>query len=127
MVSFLNPHEDKIYAALRIVMGFLFFWHGTSKLFGFPTPAPDAPAFVIYGAGGLELVGGALIMIGLFTRPVAFICSGLMAAAYWIAHEMNHLLPLANHGELAAIYCFLLLFIAAHGPGIWSVDGEGAS
>ena len=111
---------------MRIVVGFLFFWHGISKLFGFPVPAPEAPAFVIYGAGGIELVGGALVMIGLLTRPAAFICSGTMAAAYWMAHGTNHLLPIANRGELAATYCFVFLFIAARGAGIWSVDGDDA-
>ena len=69
-----------------------------------------------------ELVGGALILIGLMTRPAAFLCSGHMAAAYWIGHGMNAVLPIANHGELAVMFCFTFLFIAAHGPGIWSVD-----
>jgi putative oxidoreductase len=124
MPSFLTPHEPKIYAVMRIVVGFLFFWHGTSKLFGFPTPVPDAPAFVIYVAGGLEFVGGALLMAGFQTRLVAFLCSGLMAAAYFVAHQANGILPIQNHGELAALYCFVFLFISAHGSGIWSVDGS---
>ncbi|MFP8871481.1 MAG: DoxX family protein, partial [Myxococcota bacterium] len=76
MPSFLTPPEPKLYAVMRIVVGFLFFWHGTSKLFGFPTPVPDAPAMVIYVAGGLEFVGGALLMAGFQTRLVAFLCSG---------------------------------------------------
>jgi putative oxidoreductase len=122
--SFLTPHEPKIYAVMRIVVGFMFFWHGASKLFGFPTPVPDAPAFVIYVAGGLEFVGGALLMVGFQTRPVAFLCSGLMAAAYFMAHQANGILPIQNHGELAALYCFVFLFISAHGSGIWSVDGS---
>jgi putative oxidoreductase len=124
MPSFLTPHEPKLYAVMRIVVGFLFFWHGTSKLFGFPTPVPDAPAFVIYVAGGLEFVGGALLMAGFQTRLVAFLCSGLMAAAYFVAHQANGILPIQNHGELAALYCFVFLFISAHGSGIWSVDGS---
>jgi putative oxidoreductase len=124
MPSFLTPHEPKIYAVMRIVVGFLFFWHGTSKLFGFPTPVPDAPAMVIYVAGGLEFVGGALLMAGFQTRLVAFLCSGLMAAAYFVAHQANGILPIQNHGELAALYCFVFLFISAHGSGIWSVDGS---
>ena len=124
MPSFLTPHEPKLYAVMRIVVGFLFFWHGTSKLFGFPTPVPDAPAFVIYVAGGLEFVGGALLMAGFQTRLVAFLCSGLMAAAYFVAHQANGILPIQNHGELAALYCFVFLFISAHGSGIWSVDGN---
>jgi putative oxidoreductase len=104
--------------------GALFLWHGASKLFGFPAPTPDAPPFVIYVAGGIELLGGILVMIGLQTRWAAFLCSGLMAAAYWMAHGLKDLFPLNNGGELAALYCFVFLFIAARGGGIWSVDGE---
>ena len=81
------------------------------------------PAFVMYGAGGIELVGGALVMVGLFTRWAAFICSGTMAVAYWLAHGLNALFPIQNGGELAALYCFAFLFIAANGSGAWSVDG----
>jgi putative oxidoreductase len=73
-------------------------------------------------AGGIELVGGLLVMIGLFTRPAAFICSGTMAVAYWMVHGMTDVVPMLNGGELAAIYCFVFLFIAAKGPGIWSLD-----
>jgi putative oxidoreductase len=79
-------------------------------------------------AGPIELIGGILVMIGLFTSPAAFLSSGLMAAAYWMAHGFQGLLPIQNHGELAALYCFAFLFIAARGAGIWSVDasrGEG--
>ena len=82
------------------------------------------PAFVIYAAGSIELVGGLLVVIGLFTRWSAFVCSGLMAAAYWMAHGTKAFLPILNHGELAVIYCFVFLFISAHGAGIWSVDGS---
>lgn len=124
MAAFMKPFESQTYAAMRIMAGALFLWHGSSKLFGFPTPAPDAPPFVIYTAGGIELVGGILVMIGLQTRWAAFLCSGLMAAAYWMAHGMNHFFPIINKGELAALYCFVFLFIAAKGAGIWSVDGE---
>jgi putative oxidoreductase len=124
MAAFMKPFESQTYAAMRIMAGALFLWHGASKLFGFPAPAPDAPAFVIYVAGGIELVGGILVMIGLQTRWAAFLCSGLMAAAYWMAHGMKDFFPLNNGGELAALYCFVFLFIAAKGGGIWSVDGE---
>ena len=111
------------YALLRIVTGFLFLWHGTQKLLGFPGEAPaGAPDFVIYVAGPIELVGGILILIGLFTRWVAFLCSGLMAVAYWLAHGSQAFLPLVNGGELAVLYCFVFLFISAHGAGIWSID-----
>ena len=124
MAGFMQRYQGETYALLRIMTGLLFVWHGTSKLFGFPTEAPaEAPAFVIYVAGPIELVGGALVALGLFTRWAAFICSGLMAAAYWMAHGLNHLFPLVNQGELAALYCFVFLFIAANGPGMWSVEG----
>jgi putative oxidoreductase len=122
MAPFMKPFDSHAYGALRIVAGFLFLWHGLSKLFGVPVPSPDAPAFVIYLGGGIELVGGVLVMIGLFTSWAAFLCSGMMAAAYWMAHGTQALLPLLNKGELAALYCFVFLFIAAHGGGRWSVD-----
>ena len=114
--------EDETYALLRIVSGLLFLWHGSQKLFGFPQEAPEAPAFILYVAGPIELVGGLLLVIGLFTRWAAFFCSGLMAAAYWMAHGTNHPLPMLNGGELAVLYCFVFLFIAANGGGIWSAD-----
>jgi putative oxidoreductase len=120
--------ESQTYAALRIVAGLLFLWHGSQKLLGFPLPAPaEAPAFVIYLAGSIELFGGTLVMIGLLTRWAAFLCSGLMAFAYWMAHGMNALFPIENKGELAALYCFVFLFISAKGAGIWSVDGSRGS
>jgi putative oxidoreductase len=100
-----------------------------SKLLGIPTPPPpEAPAFVIYVGGGIELVAGALVMLGLFTRWAAFIASGEMAVAYWLAHGTRALLPIQNQGELAVLYCFVFLFIAAHGPGRWSMDaGRGST
>jgi putative oxidoreductase len=110
------------YALMRGAAGFLFLWHGVQKLFGFPSEMTGAPAFIINIAGPIELIGGALVMIGLFTRPAAFLCSGLMAAAYWIAHGMKALLPIQNGGELAVLYCFVFLFISTQGGGLWSVD-----
>jgi putative oxidoreductase len=108
---------------MRIVAGFLFLWHGSQKLFGFPEAMPaGVPAFIIYIAGPIELIGGTLIMIGLFTRWVAFLASGQMAVAYWMAHGTKALLPFLNHGELAALYCFVFLFISTQGGGIWSID-----
>ena len=127
MAFILDRYGKETQAALRIVAGLLFLWHGSSKLFGFPTPAPDAPAVVIYVAGGIELVGGVLVLIGLFTRQAAFLCSGLMAVAYWMAHGTNALFPIQNGGELAILYCFVFLFLSAHGSGIWSVDGSRSS
>jgi len=123
MAPFMRRFEDETYALLRIMSGLLFLWHGSQKLLGFPKEAPDAPAFILYVAGPIELVGGLLLVMGLFTRWAAFFCSGLMAAAYWMAHGTKHLLPMLNGGELAVLYCFVFLYIAANGPGIWSADG----
>lgn len=123
MASFLRPYENQTFALLRIVTGFLFLWHGMQKLFGFPGEMPaGAPAFVIWIAGPIELVGGALVMIGLFTTWAAFLASGLMAFAYWMGHGTHALLPVVNRGEPAVLYCFVFLYIAARGPGVWSVD-----
>ena len=123
MANFMRPYESQTYALFRIVVGFLFLWHGMQLLFGFPGTVPaGAPAFVLYTAGPIELLGGVLVMIGLFTRWAAFICSGLMAFAYWMVHSPQGLLPIVNQGELAVLYCFVFLFISARGAGIWSVD-----
>jgi len=122
MAAFMKPFESQTYAAFRIMVGLLFLWHGSSKLFGYPPGPGEAPAFIVYTAGPIELIGGMLVMIGLFTSWAAFLSSGLMAAAYWMAHGTKHLLPTVNGGELAALYCFAFLFIAARGSGIWSVD-----
>jgi putative oxidoreductase len=122
-MPFMWSYNSQIYSLLRIVVGFLFLWHGVQKLFGFPDPMPaGVPAFIIYIAGPIELVGGALVMAGFFTRPAAFLCSGLMAAAYWIGHGMKALLPVQNGGDLAILYCFVFLFISTQGGGLWSVD-----
>lgn len=123
MLDFMAKFGSQTYALLRIVAGFLFLWHGTQKVFGFPGGSSgDRPFHITYIAGPIELFGGLLLMIGLFTRPVAFLCSGLMAAAYWMSHGTRALLPIENRGELAALYCFLFLFMSAHGSGIWSLD-----
>lgn len=124
-MAFLKPYEPQIYALFRIVTGFLFLWHGSQKVLGFPGEVPaGAPPFILWTAGPIELIGGILVMIGLFTSVAAFLSSGLMAAAYWMAHGTQALLPIMNHGELAVIYCFAFLYIAAHGSGIWSVDAS---
>ena len=123
MKFFLSKYGAQCYALMRMIAGFLFLWHGAQKLFGLPTPMPPGvPAFVIYGAGPIEFMGGILIMIGLFTHWTAFIASGQMAVAYWMVHGTRTFLPLLNEGELAALYCFVFLFIASQGGGIWSVD-----
>jgi len=122
-MEFMKAREAEVYAVLRIVTGFLFLWHGMQKLFGIPVPMPGAvPAFIVWIAGPLELFGGILVMIGLFTSPVAFVLSGLMAFAYWMAHGPHAILPIVNQGELAVVYCFLFLFMSARGSGIWSLD-----
>jgi len=124
-VDFMKQRNQEVYAVLRIVSGFLFLWHGSQKLFGFPGGVPEGvPTLVLYIAGPIEFVGGLLLIVGFMTRPVAFLCSGLMAAAYWMAHGMQAVLPLQNHGELAVLYCFLFLFISANGSGIWSLDSR---
>ena len=123
MKPFMSGFNSYGYALLRIVMGFLFLWHGSQKLLGFPFSSPGgAPAFITYIAGPIDLVGGILVMLGLFTRWSAFLASGLMAAAYWTAHGTQALLPFQNGGELAALYCFVFLFISTQGGGRWSFD-----
>ena len=124
--NLLDGREEQSYALLRIVTGFLFIWHGTQKLLNFPVEFPYPLNPLMYSAGTIEMVGGMLVMIGLFTRPAAFICSGTMAAAYWMAHGMNSVFPIINKGELAALFCFAFLYIAVRGAGIWSVDKRQA-
>ena len=120
-MNFLNKYQEQSYALLRIVTGFLFLWHGTQKFFNFPVEFPWGLNPMTSAAGAIEIVGGVLVMIGLFTRPAAFICSGTMAVGYWMAHGSQGFFPIANGGELAALYCFIFLFIATRGSGIWSV------
>jgi putative oxidoreductase len=125
MAGFMKTYDDQTYALMRIVFGLMFVLHGSSKLLGFPVPPPaEAPVFIIWVAGGIELVGGAMIAAGFMTRWAAFVCSGLMAAAYWMAHGLNGLFPIQNHGEVAVLYCFAFLYISAKGAGIWSIDGK---
>ena len=121
--TFLSKYEPQIYAILRIAAGFVFLWHGSQKVLGFPPASfKGGPALVIYGAGPIELIGGILVMIGLWTNWAAFISSGTMAYAYWVIHAKNGLLPLVNGGELAFLYCFLFLYLASKGPGLFSID-----
>jgi putative oxidoreductase len=122
-MEFLAKYQPQAYAATRIVFGFLFLQHGAQKLLGFfGGPPAGMPAPLLYTAGIIELFGGALVMLGLFARPAAFLCSGLMAAAYFMAHQSSGLLPIQNRGELAALYCWTFLLISTHGPGVWSLD-----
>jgi len=123
-MNFLAPYAPKVLSLLRIVAGLMFIQHGTQKIFGFPAPA-RGPFEIMsqMGIGGvLELVGGVLIVLGLFTRPVAFILSGMMAVAYFQFHGTSSLYPLVNGGELAALYCFVFLYLSFAGPGAWAVD-----
>ena len=128
MKGFMSGFNAQCYALMRIVTGFLFLWHGAQKLFGIPIPMPPGvPPFITYIAGPIELFGGILVMIGLFTRGSAFLASGLMAFAYWMGHGTKAPLPIQNQGELAALYCFVFLFISTQGGGIWSVDAARKS
>ena len=125
MAVFMKPYSAQLYAVMRILFGLLFMSHGMQKLFGLYGGVPaEAPPFVVYGAGTIEFVTGALVAIGFFTRWAAFLASGTMAAAYWMAHGTKAFHPLMNQGELAILYCFAFLFISAHGAGIWSADGD---
>ena len=126
--TFFATWTPRAQALLRIVTAILFIPHGTAKLLGVPHVKmfDGLQLFSLMGlAGALELVGGALILVGLFTRPVAFVMSGFMAVAYFMAHAPrgNVLVPMLNGGELAVLYCFVFLFLAAAGGGAWSVDG----
>ncbi len=109
------------HALLRIMTGFLFVPHGYQKLFGLGGVGPRDGTLPLIAAV-IEIVGGTLIVLGWQTRWVAFLCSGLMAAAYFIAHGFNAFLPLLNRGETAVLYCFVFLFFWANGPGPWSID-----
>jgi putative oxidoreductase len=130
MDGILGRYSTYIYAILRIVSGFLFFWHGSQKLLGYPpaqlppgAPPPEGISPLMAVGGTIELVGGLLIMIGLFTGFAAFLASGMMAVAYFMAHfSTQAFLPIVNKGELAVLYCFVFLYIASRGSGVWSVD-----
>jgi putative oxidoreductase len=123
MSEFLNGLSPKVLSILRFIAGFLMIWHGSQKLFGSPIPLPaGAEGPVVLTAGIIEFFGGLLILVGLFTRPAAFLMSGLMAAAYFMAHASGGFLPIVNGGELAAIYSFLYLYLAFAGGGSWSLD-----
>jgi putative oxidoreductase len=116
----------RVLSILRIVAALIFMEHGTQKLLGFPPLPLDRPAPEVMSlswiAGVLELFGGALLALGLFTRPVAFILSGEMAFAYWIAHAPQSFFPVLNGGDAAILYCFVFLYLAFAGGGPWSLD-----
>jgi putative oxidoreductase len=125
MDNFCLTWSPRLLSVLRIMTALLFLQHGTAKFLGFPpVDAFDNIQFVsLLGASGvLELVGGVLMLIGLFTRPVAFILSGFMAVAYFMAHAPQGFYPLLNQGELAVLYCFIFLYLSVAGGGAWSAD-----
>jgi putative oxidoreductase len=128
MKTFLDRYSEQIYALMRIVAGLLFFCHGAQKLFGwFGGPGGKGGAVdlvSLFGlAGVIEMLCGLLIALGLFAGWVAFLASGEMAVAYFKAHFPGGFWPIENHGELAVLYCFVFLYVAARGAGIWSIDG----
>ena len=121
----LGRYAPYMLAILRITTALTFISHGTQKLLGFPVPPSwgmPAAMSLPWIAGVLELVGGALVLIGFLTRPVAFILSGLMACAYWMAHGSKGFYPLLNGGEAAYLFCFIFLYIVFAGPGAFAVD-----
>ncbi len=125
MLNFLARFKDHTLTALRIMAGFMFCLHGAQKLFGFllREGGSTAELFSRTGfAGVLEFFGGLEILLGLYTQPVAFVLSGQMAVAYFIAHFPRSFWPIENRGELAVLYCFVFLFLATSGGGKWSLD-----
>src|SRR5256885_1184985 len=125
--TWLSRWQPQLLALLRIVVGLLFLEHATSKFFAFPVPFPVHPLpTLLIAAGVVELLAGILVTLGLFTRLAAFIASGEMAIAYWMQHFPKSPWPIANMGEGAILFCFVFLYLAAAGPGAWSVDGARA-
>lgn len=126
MERYLGRFSPQLYAVLRIVAGLLFMMHGTQKFFGTPAPPggkPAMPLSTLFAVGGtIELVCGLLILLGLLAGWAAFLASGEMAVAYFIAHFPRHPLPIINQGEPAVLFCFIFLYIASVGSGVWSLD-----
>ena len=124
MIDRLNAWAPEMRSVLRIMSALLFMAHGTMKHLNFPAPAGPGPEAWSLGwiAGLFELVGGALLALGLFTRPVAFVLSGVMAFAYFIAHAPRDFFPVLNAGDAAILYCFVFLYFVFAGPGPWSLD-----
>ncbi len=125
MFDRLSAYSPYALAVLRIIVALLFIEHGTMKLFGFPSAMPmEVSLFSLFGlAGVIEIVGGVLILLGFFTRIVAFVLSGEMAVAYFMAHAPQGFWPVVNQGEAAILFCFAFLYLVFAGPGAWSVDG----
>jgi putative oxidoreductase len=129
--NFMSDWEPRALSVLRIMTGLLFLEHGMQKHLAFPARAAGAAGpdlMSLMGVqGGLEIVGGVLILLGLFTRPVAFILAGDMAVAYFYAHFPRNFFPVLNAGDAAILYCFIFLYLAAAGGGEWSVDARRTS
>ena len=123
-MGFLAPYSGILLSVLRIMTGLLLLQHGTTKYLNIPvSQMNNASPMTLSGAAGImELVGGVLLILGLFTRPVAFLLSGMTAAAYFIAHAPRGFYPILNNGEAAILFCFVLLYIAAAGPGSLALD-----
>jgi putative oxidoreductase len=120
-----NVWAPRLLAALRIMSALLFLEHGLVKVLGFPAGAGPGPQTLLsfFGiAGLLETVGGVLLLIGLFTRPVAFLMAGEMAVGYFVVHAPQNFFPAINGGDAATLFCFIFLYLSAAGPGAWSVD-----
>jgi len=126
MTTTLDRYAPHALGVLRIVAAFIFLLHGTQKLLGFPEATRGMPEFLslLWVAGALELVGGVLLLVGLFTRPTAFVMSGLMAFAYFIAHAPRSIFPTLNGGDAAILYCFVFLYLVFAGGGAWSLDAR---
>ncbi len=125
MSAALASWQPRILSILRAVAGFIFLLHGAQKLLGFPPGTHSYPAFSLpWYAGIIELICGGLIFIGLFTRSAAFLASGTMAFAYWIAHAPQNMYPVNNGGDAAILYCFVFLYLVFAGPGPWSIDAR---
>ncbi|EAR49572.1 hypothetical protein OG2516_13831 [Oceanicola granulosus HTCC2516] len=125
MTSTLDRYRPLMLSVLRIAIALPFIAHGTQKLFGFPAAEFSPPLLSIFGlAGVLEVVGGVLILVGLFTRPVAFVLSGTMAVAYFMAHAPQSFFPTLNGGDAAILWSFIFLYITFAGPGPLSLDAR---
>jgi putative oxidoreductase len=124
MLDNLSRYQPQAHAVLRIMTALLFIEHGTQKLFGFPASTMEGGGLdgMTLVTGTLEAFGGFLILIGFLTRPAAFILSGFMAVAYFMAHAPQNFFPVNNMGDAAILYCFIYLYLFVAGPGVWSVD-----
>lgn len=128
-MSQLENWSPRVLAAVRIIVALLFIEHGLMKLFAFPAAIPGLPSplpGIMLAAALIEIVGGAMIALGLFTRAAAFICSGEMAAAYFMFHAPQSFWPAVNQGDAAILFCFVFLYLAFAGAGAWSIDAQRA-